>query len=504
MPRKKTIKEEKFQLQPRPPIVVILGHVDSGKTSILDYIRKSHVAEGESGGITQHIGAYQVEHQGKLITFLDTPGHEAFSAMRSRGAKVADIAILVVDACEGIKPQTKEAISHIKKTGISMIVVLNKIDRPEAQQEKVKGTLNKEEIVVESMGGNVPCIGISAKTGDGINELLETIILVGEMEELKGDKEKLAEGVIIESYLDPKRGPTATVLIRDGSMAVGDVVGTASVYGKIKTLENFKFERIEKVLPSMPVVITGFGEVPEVGEKFYKRNSLEEAMAYFAKKERKKIGEGGVLDIEPGKKVLNLIIKADVRGSLQAIQEVLKVLPQDEVILRILKTEAGEISESDTKLAMASKGSIIGFRIKTSLNAASFAERSGINVLIFDVIYELAQGVRNLMNDLIRPQIVRKDLGRVEVLAIFRTEKNRQIIGGKVISGEVKKGAKIEVSRNGEIIGKGKLIQLQQNKKEVERISHDHECGILFEGDAKIQEGDALEIFEEEKIRHNI
>jgi len=501
---KKSKQQKKDVLQIRPPIVVVLGHVDSGKTSILDYIRKTHVAEKESGGITQHIGAYQVEHQGKLITFIDTPGHEAFSAMRSRGAKVADIAILVVDACEGVKTQTKEAIAHIKKSAVPMIVALNKIDKPGAQIEKVKGALGKEEVAVEQMGGDIPCINVSAKTGQGIDELLEMIILVGEMEGLQGDEKKPAEGVVVESYLDPKRGPTATLLVRDGSMNAGDVVGTASAFGKIKTLENFKSEKIDKALPSFPVIVTGFNEVPEVGEKFYKRESLEEAMAYFQKKERKKIGEGEILEIEPGKKILNLIIKADVQGSIQAIQEILKVLPREEVILRILKTEVGEVNESDVKLAMASRASIVGFRIKINQDAVSLAERSGIKILTYDIIYELAQGVRNLMNDLIKPQMTRKDLGRVEVLAIFRTEKNRQIVGGKVIAGEVKRGAKIEVTRGGEKIGKGKLIQLQQNKKEMDKISHGQECGILFEGDVKIQEGDALEIYEEEKTKHAI
>jgi len=501
---KKSKQQKKDILQPRPPIVVVLGHVDSGKTSILDYIRKTHIAEKESGGITQHIGAYQVEYKEKLITFIDTPGHEAFSAMRSHGAKVADIAVLVVDACEGVKPQTKEAISYIKKVGIPALVALNKVDKVEAQQEKVKGALVKEGITVESMGGEAPCVEVSAKTGQGIEELLEIILLVGEMEGLKGDNEKLAEGVVIESCLDPKRGPTATLLIREGSLGIEDIVGTASAFGRIKTLENFQSKKIDRALPSYPVIVTGFKEVPEVGEKFYKRKSLDEARSYFEKKERKKTGEGEVLDIGPGKKVLNLVIKADVRGSLQAIQEILRVLPQDEVVLRILDSGVGEINESNVKLALASRGFVLGFRTKADSNALSLSERSGVKVLTFEVIYELAQGVRNLMQSLIKPEIVRKTMGRVEVLAIFRTEKTRQIIGGKVIFGEVKKGARIDVLRNGEKAGSGKLVQLQQNKKEVARVPQDQECGILFEGEVRIQEGDVLEIFEEEKTKYKL
>jgi len=500
----KSKKEQQKILDSRPPVVVILGHVDCGKTSILDYIRKTHVADKESGGITQHIGAYEIEWNGKKITFIDTPGHEAFSAMRSRGSKVADIAILVVDACEGIKPQTKEAIAHIKKSGVPMIVALNKVDKPESQIDKTKGALLKEDVSVETMGGKIPSIEVSAKTGKGISELLEMIILVGEMEDFRGDKTKPAEGVVIESYLDPKRGPTATLLVRDGSFCVGDVVGTASAFGKIKSLENFKLGNIEEALPSTPVIVTGLNEVPEVGEKFYKRVSLDEATAYFEKKERKKIGEGEVLNIEPGMKVLNLITKADVQGSLQAIQEILKIIPQEKIILRILKTEVGEINESDVKLAVASNSSIIGFRVKVAPNVASLAERSDVRVLSFDIIYEMAQGVRGLMEAMLKPEILRKELGRMEVKQIFRTEKNRQIIGGKVISGEVKRGVQIDIVRKDEKVGKGKLIQLQQNKKEIDKVPQGQECGILFEGDTRVEEGDALEFFEEEKKKRGL
>ena len=500
----KNKNKQKDNLNLRPPVVVILGHVDCGKTSILDYIRKTHVADKESGGITQHIGAYEIEWNDKKITFIDTPGHEAFSAMRSRGSKVADIAILVIDACEGIKPQTKEAIAHIKKSGIPMIVALNKVDKPESQIDKTKGALLKEDVSVETMGGKIPSVEVSAKTGKGISELLEMIILVGEMEDFKGDKTKPAEGVVIESYLDPKRGATATLLVRDGSFRVGDVVGTASSFGKIKSLENFKLESIEEALPSFPVIVTGLNEVPEVGEKFYKRDSLDDATTYFEKKERKKIGEGEVLNIEPGMKVLNLITKADVQGSLQAIQEILKIIPQEKIILRILKTEVGEINESDVKLAMASNSSIIGFRVKIAPNVNSLAERSDVRVLTFDIIYEMAQGVRGLMESMLKPEILRKDIGRMEVKQIFRTEKNRQIIGGKVLSGEVKKGVQINIVRKDEKVGKGKLIQLQQNKKEIDRVPQGQECGILFEGDARVEEGDALEFFEEEKKKRGL
>jgi translation initiation factor IF-2 len=324
------------------------------------------------------------------------------------------------------------------------------------------------------------------------------------MEGFVGDENKLAEGVVVESYLDPKRGPTATLLVRDGSFGQGDIIGTASAFGKIKTLENFKSETVEKAMPSFPVVATGFNEVPEVGEKFYKRNSMEEAEAYFEKKERKKTGDGEVLNIIPGKKVLNLIVKADVQGSLQAIQEILKIIPQEEVVLRILKAEVGEISESDVKLAMASNSSIVGFRVKIVSNAASLAERSDVRVLSFDIIYEMTQGVRSLMEAMIKPEILRKEVGRLEVKEIFRTEKNRQIVGGRVVFGEVRRGVQIEVTRQGEKIGNGKLVQLQQNKKEIGKVSQGQDCGMLFEGDVKIQPEDVLEFFEEERKKRGL
>ncbi|MBU1137224.1 translation initiation factor IF-2, partial [Patescibacteria group bacterium] len=353
--KEKEIKKNKLDV--RPPVVVILGHVDHGKTSILDYIRKSRVAEKETGGITQHIGAYQVEHSGKKITFIDTPGHEAFSAMRSRGAKVADIAVLVVAAEEGIKPQTKEAIAHIKKTGISTVVAINKIDRKEAQPEKVKKELSENDVLVESLGGDVPSVNVSAKTGQGIDELLEIIILVAEMAEFKSDLSQPATGVIVESKHSDKRGATATLLVKDGTLTNKDIVGTDSAFGKIKTMEDFQSQPLKEVGPSTPVVITGLNQVPQVGEKFLVFDNLDDARARVARKTAKRDIAAGdskeVLVVEEGKKVLNIILKADVAGSLEAIKESFKIIPSDEVILRVLKSEVGDITESDIKLAVS-------------------------------------------------------------------------------------------------------------------------------------------------------
>jgi len=496
-------KDKKENLQSRPPIVVVLGHVDHGKTAILDFIRKTKVVEKESGGITQHIGAYEIEHQGNKITFIDTPGHEAFSAMRGRGSKVADIAILVVAAEEGIKPQTKEAILHIKKSGVPMVVAINKMDKPEADPAKVKRELQQQDILVESMGGKTPTVEVSAKTGQGMPELLEIILLLAEMAGLKGDAKKPGEGVVIEAYLDSRRGPTATLLLRDGVLKIGDIVSARSTLGKIKVLENVQGQSQKEAVPSMPCVVIGFEKVPQVGEKFEVYPDFESAQKYIEKKEKKR-EEGEVFVVEEEKRVLNLILKADVQGSLEAIEEILKGLPQEKVVLRALKSEVGEIQEKDIKLAKDSKARIIGFRVKVNSIAQKLAERENIQVMTFDIIYELAQAVRTLMEKRVIPEKVRTDLGRLKVLVIFLTEKNRQIIGGKMTEGEIKKGTQIEVLRRDEMVGQGRLINLQKNKKDIDKASKGEECGLLYEGNVKVEVGDILQIYTEEKKKSGL
>ena len=478
--------------------MVVLGHIDHGKTTLLDYIRKTKVAEKEAGGITQHIGAYEIKIDNKKITFIDTPGHEAFSAMRARGAKVADIAILIIDATEGVKAQTKEAISQIKKAKIPFIVALNKIDKPNADPPKVKRELVKEGVTVEDLGGNVPAINISAKTGQGVNELLELILLLAEMEELKADLSQGAQGVIIESYLDHFRGPTATLILNQGILKKGEILATFSTLGKVRILENFQGQPISEAFPSQPVVVVGFEEVPKVGEEFRVFPSLEEAKKFLEKKEEKP--ERGVLEIEPDQKVLNIILKGDVFGSIEAIEEILKNLSQEKVIVRVLKSEVGAINESDVKLAKSGKAIILGFRVKVNPVAKNLAEREKVKILIFEVIYDLVEGTRKLIERMIEPEIVRVDLAKVKVLVHFWAGKNRQIVGGRVIEGEVKKGAKIEVFRDDELLDQGKMVNLQIEKKDVERAKKGDECGILYEGgNVKIEPGDILVIYQEEK-----
>lgn len=484
----------------RPPVVVVLGHIDHGKTSLLMAIRDFKVLEKESGGITQHVGAYQVEHNGEKITFIDTPGHESFSAIRSRGSKLADIAVLVIDAAEGIKKQTKEAIGHIKDAGISMIVALNKIDKPGANPEMVKQQLSKEDIWVESYGGKTPSVELSAKTGQGITDLLDMIQLVAEVEDLRAEIGVKAEGTIIESYLDPKRGPTSTVLIENGTLKQGDFIGTDSAAGKVKNLGDFLGKEMKEVNPSDPAVIVGFETVPSVGEKFHVYPSYNEAVVNLKKRELK----NDIIEVSPDKKCLNLIIKGDTQGSLEGIGEVLKTLPQENVCARVLKSEVGDVAEADVKMAKTGEAVIIAFRVKKDKVAEISAENNKVKVYDFTIIYELAQKVRELMERKLVKAKERTDLGKIEVLAIFRTEKNRQIVGGNVIDGEVQKGASLEIFRNEEKVGQGRIVELQSNKKDFDVIKKGRECGILYQGNERIKEGDELVVYKEEYIQEEL
>jgi len=496
-----------LNLRSRPPVVVILGHVDHGKTSILDYIRKTKVAEKESGGITQHIGAYQVEHKGKSITFIDTPGHEAFSAMRSRGAKVADLAVLVVAADEGVKPQTKEAIDHIMHLNLPFVVALNKADKPGIIPEKVKKQLADNNVLVETLGGKVPLVATSAKTGLGIDDLLEMILLLAEMEELKADFSAPASGIIIESLLDPKRGPTVTLLVQEGTLLLKNAIATESTFGTAKSMEDFRGEAIEMAEPSTPVRLAGLVAVPPVGEEWQVVESLEIAKSKSHQKgevEKKKREAAQILDITAEQKFFNLILKADVSGSLEALRGALQAIPQEEVVLRIISSEVGEVGEADVKLADSAKANIFGFRVKPNQIAINLAQRMDTKIFSFDVIYELVKTVREQMARKLELEVMREDLGEVKILAIFKQDGSRQIIGGRVTKGKVERGALAEVVRTGERIGKGRAVQLQANKVDVESCQKDKECGILFEGEPVVEKGDTLVFFREEKKRREL
>ena len=486
----------------RPPVVVVLGHVDHGKSSLLEAIRDFKITSKESGGITQHIGAYEVEEKGKKITFIDTPGHEAFSAMRARGAEVADIALLVVDAAQSVQPQTKEAVMAIKRAEIPMIVVLNKIDLPTANPEKIKGELSKIDVLVESFGGTIPAVEVSAKEKTGIDELLEVILLVADLQDLRSETEVPAEGLIIESYMDGSKGPVATAIVKKGILKNKDIIATDLALAKIKHLEDFKGLPIKEASPSQPVIILGFEKVPAVGEKFRSYKTAEEAMAKIRTEQPKREIGATVLESDPNKKVLNIILKGDVFGSLEAIDGMLKSLPQDKAILRILKSEVGEINETDAKLAEMSKAIIIGFRVKISPTVLQFMKNDlekKLRIKTFDIIYELIQDVRHSLEKTLEAEITRKDVGKLRTLLVFWGEKNRQIVGGKITEGELKKGLKLEVFRDDKKIGSGRIINLQRDKKDIDKLTKGDEAGILFEGNTKIEKGDILVAYIEER-----
>lgn len=499
---KKRTEKKSENNQQRPPVVVVLGHVDHGKSSLLEAIKDLRITSKESGGITQHIGAYEVEHQSRKITFIDTPGHEAFSAMRSRGAEVADIALLVVDAAQLVQPQTKEAVMAIKKAEIPAILVLNKMDLPTADPEKIKRELAKIDVLAESMGGTIPEVKVSAKEKTGIKELLEMILLVADMQELESQTNVPAEGLVIESYMDNLKGPVATVIVEKGILKKKDIIATDLALAKVKSLDNFLGEPIEEVLPSSPAIILGFEKVPGVGERFKTYTTVDQALAKLKQEGQKREINVSVIDSDPNKKVLNIILKGDVFGSLEAIEGVLKNLPQDKVNLRILKTEAGDINETDVKLAEMSGAQIIGFRVKISPAVLQLLKNSReirIRIKTFDIIYELIQEVRQSMEKSLDLEVVLKEIGRVKTLVVFWGEKNRQIVGGKITDGELKKGLKLNVFRDEIKVGSGKIINLQRDKKDVEKLVKGSECGILFEGNAKVEKGDILVAFLEEK-----
>lgn len=494
-------------LKPRSPVVVVLGHVDHGKTSILDYIRKSQIADKESGGITQHIGAYQVQTPKGEIAFIDTPGHEAFSAMRSRGSKVADVAVLVVAAEEGVKPQTKEAIAHIKKSELPYVVAINKIDKEGALPEKVKKELSENEVFVESYGGDVPSVNVSAKTGQGIDELLEMILLLAELAELKYDPTKKASGVVIESNMDAGKGATATLLVKEGILKIKDPIACESCFGAIKSMVDWQNNNLKEAPASTPVKVLGLNEVPFVGETWEIKDSLDKAKkSAGAKKiiEQQKRRHQEFINPEENQKILNIILKADTIGTLEAVRQSLEAINQEKVVLRILEESVGNVNENDVKLAISAKARIFCFKAKISGKLSAIAEREKVKIKSFDIIYELIQAVRESMSALLDPIINKKSLGKMEVLAIFKNSAEKRIIGGKVQDGLIQRGAKVDILRNGDYIGSGQITQLQHNKQDTPDVSKGKECGLLVKSQEEIYAGDILEDYEEEKKKQSI
>ncbi|MFH1183076.1 MAG: translation initiation factor IF-2 [Candidatus Moraniibacteriota bacterium] len=508
----KLLKEEKKnisknRLKKRPPIVTILGHVDHGKTTLLDTIRRTKVAEGESGGITQHITAYQVKAKGKTITFVDTPGHEAFQKMRARGAGIADIAIIIIAADDGVKPQTKEVLENIKDSKLPFIICLNKIDKPGANPEKVKGQLAELGVLVEGWGGEIPIVAISAKLNKNIDDLLETILLVSEIENFTAIYDKSALGLVLESHLDKRRGPIATVIVKSGTLKRGDLAVAGKASGNVRMIEDFLAKSITAATPSMPVTILGFDKLPQAGSvikvTFKDKLYLKQKKATFREEETSKSSSPlkrieQSLETEKYKK-LNVVIKADTQGSLEAIKQILESLAVEDVVIKIIKSGVGQITESDILLTKVSNAILYGFRVNSSITAQGVQEKEKVKPRFFDVIYHLTADIQEEMKKIVTIQEIRVDHGTLKVLAIFRTGKKDMIIGGKVADGKLVKGDQLEVVRDEEIIAEGILAQLKKGKEDFNDCVSGEECGVTmdFSGPlVKIREGDKILSFE--------
>lgn len=507
----------------RPPIVVVMGHIDHGKTKLLDTIRKENVVDKESGGITQHIGAYEAEvdassGETKKITFLDTPGHGAFSKMRARGARVADIAILVIAADDGIKPQTIEALETIQKAGIPFIVAINKIDKTGADPDKVKKELAEKNVLVEEWGGKTPAIAISAKEGTGVHDLLEMILLVAELEDLKATLHMPAEGVIIESHLEPKRGNTATVLVTNGTLKQGDFIVAGNAFSPVRIFENFRNIPIREALPSQPARITGFNTIPEVGLAFKTVKTKKEAEADISR--TKDLAQSLVTppavpkektsDEEQKPHIVPLVLKADATGSLEAIAGELKKLSAksgsalggEKFFIKIIKQGVGSINEDDAKIAGSTKGSAIaGFRVKIEKEALPLAERFGIAIKTFDIIYELIEWVESHMKSTAPEDTKEIVIGEANIIKVFSSKGSKQIVGGRVVSGIIKNKSKVNILRRGTVIAQGRIVELRHKKADVGEISEGNDFGVRIDSPTTIAEKDTVQALEEKTAK---
>ena len=506
-------EDDDANLVPRAPVVVVMGHVDHGKTSILDVIRHANVTAGEAGGITQHIGAYRVRVGDREITFLDTPGHAAFTTMRARGAQVTDIAVLVVAADDGIMPQTVEAINHAKAAGVSIIVAINKMDKPAANPDLVKQQLTEYELVPEEWGGDVPCIPVSAHTKMGIEDLLEMIILTADMMELKANPDRAAKGTVIEARLDKGRGPVATVLVQNGTLHVGDIVVAGTTVGRIRAMMNERGERVTSAGPSVPVEVTGLNEVPVGGDTFnavsderlarelveQRLNEKKEEMFNSQTKvtldnlfEQMKVGE---------MKELKIIVKADVQGSVEAVRQSLEKLSNDEVRVHVIHGAVGAINESDVMLANASNAIIVGFNVRPDSVAEENAKRDGVDMRLYRIIYDCIEEIESAMKGMLAPKYREVFLGRAECREVYKITNVGMVIGGHVTSGKIVRGAQVRLVRDGIIIADDKIASLRRFKDDVKEVADGYDCGITLERFGDIKLGDVLEAYEMEEYR---
>ncbi len=501
---------------PRAPVVTVMGHVDHGKTSLLDYIRRAKVAAGEAGGITQHIGAYHVETPRGMVSVLDTPGHEAFTAMRARGAQATDIVILVVAADDGVMPQTKEAIKHAKAAGVPIVVAINKIDKPDANLERVKSELVAEEVVPEEFGGESPFVGVSAKTGQGIDDLLEQVLLQAEVLELKAPVEAMAKGLVIEAQLDKGRGPVATVLVQSGTLKTGDIVLAGSTYGRVRAMLDENGQSTKSAGPSIPVEIQGLTEVPQAGDEFMvmsdERRAREIATyrsgkfrnTKLAKQQAAKL-ENMFTDMTAGEvKLLPIIVKADVQGSQEALAQSLLKLSTDEVKVQMVFTAVGGISESDVNLAIASKAVIIGFNTRADAGARKLAENNGIDIRYYNIIYDAVDELKAAMSGMLTPDKKEEVLGTAEIRQVFRVSKIGAIAGCMVTSGLVRRTARLRLLRNNVVVFTGELDSLKRFKDDAKEVKEGFECGLNIKNYNDIEEGDVLEFFEIKEVARTL
>ncbi len=502
--------EAESEMVSRPPVVCVMGHVDHGKTSLLDAIRNTNVTDREAGGITQAIGAYTVNIKGRSITFLDTPGHEAFTAMRMRGANATDIAILVVAADDGVMPQTVEAINHAKAAGVEIIVAVNKIDKPSANVDRVKQELSEYQLIPEDWGGSTVFANVSAKTGEGIDSLLEMILLTSDVLELKANPNRRARGLVIEAELDKGRGPVATVLVQKGTLKVGDFISAGASHGKVRAMIDDKGRRVKEALPSVPVEILGLSDVPEAGEVFIAHENDKTARSfaetYMAENKQKKIEETqGRMSLEDlfskiqegNLKELNVIVKADVQGSVEAVKESLTKLSNEEVVVRCIHGGVGAINESDVNLASASDAIIIGFNVRPDATAKDKAEQENVDVRLYNVIYQAIEDIEKAMKGMLDPVFEEKVIGHAEVRQIFKASAIGNIAGSYVLDGEIRRGCKVRITRQGadEPVWEGELASLKRFKDDVKEVKAGFECGLVFEGFDKMQEADVVEAY---------
>ncbi len=495
--------ENNSLLKPRPPVVTILGHVDHGKTSLLDAIRQTEVAAGEAGGITQHIGAYQVEKKGRLITFLDTPGHAAFTQMRARGAQGADIVVLVVAADDGVMPQTREAIAHAKAARVPLIVALNKVDKANANPDRVKQQLAELELVPDDWGGNTMVVSVSARQKQGIDDLLEGILLVADSNEIKANPGGKVIGTVIEAELDKSKGVLATLLVQNGTLEAGDIVVAGTAYGKLRAITDYKGKPIKKAGPSTPVAVMGLSGMPSAGDIFQVVDSEKEARNIVSERTdaaktlsqtKKKVSlEDLFANVQAGEaKGLNLIIKADVQGSLDPIVNELNKLGEGEIGLHILHAETGNIGNNDVMLAAASKAIIIGFNVQADVDGRRLAEKEGVDIRLYEIIYRMTEDIEKALNGMLKPKLVEKVLGRAQVLDVFTASKFGKVAGCKVTDGELRRGARVRLLRGTDMIYEGDLSSLRHEKEDVKEIRQGFECGVGFKSFNDIQPGDQL------------